>query len=136
MKTEKARKIIRKAERDLLQARVKSINSLLGYNVKQRELCRSQLASILSTSTMNKCQELIDKLNEFRYLKVRERQINKSNRLLHKKEGNITWSVPASTPVNSTFLQLVPDPQRLAVLLPKPSALPARQLVIPRQAVG
>ena len=34
--TEKARKIIRKAERDLLQARVKSINSILGYNAKQR----------------------------------------------------------------------------------------------------
>ena len=90
-------------ERDLFQARVKSISSLLGYNAKQVELCRSQLASILSTSTMNKCQELIDKVSEFRYLKVRERQINKYNSLLHKKEGNITWSVPTSTLVNSTL---------------------------------
>ena len=103
IKTEKARKIIRKAERDL-QARVKSINSLLGNNAKQRDLCRSQLASILSTSTMNKCQEFIDKVSEFRYLKVKERQINKFNRLLQRKEGNITWSASAtSTPVNSTL---------------------------------
>ena len=36
IKTEKARKIIREVERDLLQARVKSINSVLGYNTKQR----------------------------------------------------------------------------------------------------
>ena len=86
IKTEKARKIIRKVERDLLLARVKSINSLLGDNAKQRELCRSQLASILSTSTMNKCQQLIDKVSEPRFLKVRERQINKFNRLLHKKK--------------------------------------------------
>ena len=36
----------------------------------------------------------MDKVREFRYLKVRERQISKFNRLL-QKEGNIIWS---STP--------------------------------------
>ena len=86
IRTEKARKIIRKAEKDLLQARVKSINSILGDNTKQRELCRSQLASILSTSTMMQCQQLIDKVNEIRFCKVRERQINKFNRLLQKRK--------------------------------------------------
>ena len=39
---------------------------------------------------MQQCQELMDKVREFRYLKVRERQINKFNGLL-QKEGNITW---------------------------------------------
>ena len=43
---------------------------------------------------MQQCQELIDKVREFRYLKVRGRQVNKFNRLL-QKEGNITCS---STP--------------------------------------
>ena len=61
VRTEKARKVIRKAERDLLRARVKSINSLLDNNTKQRDLCRSQLASIISTTSMLECQELIDK---------------------------------------------------------------------------
>ena len=91
VRTEKARKIIRKAERDLLQARVKSINSLPDNNTKQRVLCRSQLVSIISTTSMQKYQELIDKVREFRYLKVRERQISTFSRLLHK-EGNIIWS--------------------------------------------
>ena len=86
IRTEKARKIIRKVERHLLQARVKSINSLLGYNTKQRELCRSQLVSILSTSTMNGFQLFIDKISKFKYLKVRERQIIKFNRLLQKRK--------------------------------------------------
>ena len=45
-------KIIRKAERDLLQARVKPINSLLGYNAKQRDLGRSKLVSILPNTSM------------------------------------------------------------------------------------
>ena len=94
VRTDKARKIIRKAERDLLQARVKSINCLLDNNAKQRDLCRSQLATVISTTSMLKCQELIDKAREFRYLKGRERQISKFNRLL-QKEGKITWS---STP--------------------------------------
>ena len=65
---------------------VKFNNNLLGYNAKQRELCRSQLASILSTPTMNKCQELNDKVSEFIYLKFRKKQINKFNRVLQKKK--------------------------------------------------
>ena len=40
---------------------------------------------------MDKCQQLIDKANEFRFLKIKERQVNKFNRLLLKKQGNITW---------------------------------------------
>ena len=90
VRTERARKIIRKAEKDLLQARVKSINSLIDNNAKQKDLCRSQLASISLSTSLLECQELIDKVRESRYLKVRERQINKFNRLL-QKEGNITW---------------------------------------------
>ena len=58
-----AKKIIRKAERDLIQARVKSINSLVGYNAKQRDLSRSKLASIISNTSMGKCQELIDRVS-------------------------------------------------------------------------
>ena len=70
IRTEKARKIIRKAERDLLQARIKSTNSLLGYNAKQSDSCRSKLVSIISNTSMKKCQELIDKVSEFRHSKV------------------------------------------------------------------
>ena len=91
IKMEKARKIIRKAERDFLQARVKFINSFLDNN-KQRDICRSQLVSIVTTTIMQQCQELIDKVREFRYLKIRERQINKFNRLLQKQKGNITYA--------------------------------------------
>ena len=46
--TSKARQIIRKAEKDLLQARVKAINNTLDQVAKQTEECRTQLASIIS----------------------------------------------------------------------------------------
>ena len=49
-------------------------------------LCRSQLASILLASTITKCQQLTDKVSEIRFLQVRERQINKFNRLLQKRK--------------------------------------------------
>ena len=41
LKTERAKKIVRKAQIDLLQARVKAINSILDNVSKQTELCRS-----------------------------------------------------------------------------------------------
>ena len=60
VRTERDRKTIKKEERDLLQARVKSISSLLHNNAKQRDRCRSQLASIILTISMLECQELIE----------------------------------------------------------------------------
>ena len=42
LRTDKVKKIIRTAERHLLQARVKAINSILDNVAKQTELCRSK----------------------------------------------------------------------------------------------
>ena len=53
-----------------LQARVKSTNSLLDNNAKQRDLCRSQLVSISSTTSLLECQELVGKVRDSRHLKA------------------------------------------------------------------
>ena len=98
LKTEKAKKMIRKAEKDLLQARIKAINSILDNVAKQTELCRSQLASIISAQRLRECQGFIDKVAEIRFTKVKHRQLNKFNILINKKEGNITrYNSPNST---------------------------------------
>ena len=55
---------------------------------------------------MNKCWEFIDKVSEFRYLKVREKQIIKFKRLLQKREGNITWSANTLPAVSASSLQV------------------------------
>ena len=89
LKTEKARKIIREAEKDLLQARVKAINRILDNVTKQTEECRTQLASIISAQRLRECQGFIDKVSEIRFTKVRQRQLNTYNMLINKKEGNI-----------------------------------------------
>ena len=89
LRTDRATKIIRKAEKDLLQARVKAINSILDNVTKQTELCRSRLASIVSTDMLRKCQGFVEKVGEIRFNKVKLRQVHKFNNLL-RKEGNIT----------------------------------------------
>ena len=70
LKTKKAKKIIRKAEKDLLQARIKAINSILDNVTKQTEICRSQLAFIISAQRLRECQGFIDKVCEIRFTKV------------------------------------------------------------------
>ena len=89
LRTDRAKKIIRTAERHLLQARVKAINSILDNVTKQTELCKSKLASILSTCMLRECQGFVEKVGEIRFNKVKQRQVNKFNNLL-RKEGNIT----------------------------------------------
>ena len=90
LKTERAKKIVRKAEKDLIQARIKAINSILDNIGKQTELCRSSLASIISTQRHRECQGFIDKVSEIRFNKVKQRQLNKFQNLVNKKERNIT----------------------------------------------
>ena len=88
--TAKARQIIRKVEKDLLQASVKAINNILDQVTQQAEECRTQLASIISAERLRECQGFIKKVSEIRFTKVRQRQLNKFNILINKKEGNIT----------------------------------------------
>ena len=117
LKTEKAKKIIRKAEKDLLQARIKAINSILDNVAKQTEVCRSQLASIISAQRLRECQGFIDKVGEIRFTKVKQRQLNKYTILLNKKEGNITRA-NAITPINSSKLASQAGRQASALLPP------------------
>ena len=51
---------------------------------------QGQLASIILAERLVECQDFINKVSEFRFNKVRQRQINKLNHLVSKKEGNIT----------------------------------------------
>ena len=97
LKTTRANQILRKAEKDLLQARVKSINFILDQISKQLEECRSKLATIVSTQKLRECQGFIDKVSETRFNKVKLRQLNKLNLLTIRKEGNITRSNNTNT---------------------------------------
>ena len=98
--TSKARQIIRKAEKDLLQARVKAINNILVQVDRQIGECRAKVASISLAERLGECQDFINKVSKLRFIKVKQRQINKFNHLVTKKEGNITITI--ANAVNNT----------------------------------
>ena len=114
--TPKARQIIRKAEKDLLQARVKAINNILVQVEKEIQDCRTKLASIISQERLEQCQGFINKVSELRFNKVKQRQINKLNYLVSKKEGNITI-----TSNNTTLNRQVQSPPSACSRNPTPA---------------
>ena len=82
----RANKILRKAEKDLLQTRVKSINYIIDNTSQQIEECRSKLATIISTQRFRECQDFVDKASEIRFNKVKQRQLNKLNLLINRRK--------------------------------------------------
>ena len=105
LRSERAKKILRLAEKQLLQTRLKSISSLLDNNTKQLELTRSKIVSILPAPSYQQCQEPIEKIKKTRFTNVRERQVRKFNNLLNKKEGSITWQSSQVFPSTRAFPQ-------------------------------
>ena len=118
LRSERAREILISAEKQLLQARLKSINSLLDNNAKQIEATRSQIASILPIPSYRKCQEFIEKVKELKFKKVKDRQVRKFNNLLNKKEGNITWQSSQVTPAARASPQVASRQATLAARAP------------------
>ena len=70
--TRRARQIIHMAERQLLQDRVEGINGILWDNRIKLGICRSWLLLIVTTTTMDRCTEFINKVSESRIITVRE----------------------------------------------------------------
>ena len=54
--------------------------------------------SIISAQRLRECQGFVDKVGEIRFTKVKQRQLNKFNNLLNKKEGNITRANSPNSP--------------------------------------
>ena len=46
---------------------------------------QSRLFSIVTDTKIQQCREFIDNVREVRFFKVRDMQVSKFNRLLHKK---------------------------------------------------
>ena len=109
--TPRARHIIRKAEKDLLQARIKAINNILEQVDRESQDCRDKLASIISQERLEQCQDFINKVSELRFNKVKQRQINKLNHLVTKKEGNITINSNNITLNRLVLVQSPPNPR-------------------------
>ena len=76
--SKKAKEIIYRAEKQLLQDRVRCINAMLEDNRKAINKCKAELVSkVTNTSDRNKCSKFIKKVSKERLKKVKERQVRK-----------------------------------------------------------
>ena len=93
-----AKEIIHRAEKQLLWDRVKCINGILCNTGVKVDRCRSRMLSMVTTTTMDRCTEFINKARESRFIKVRDSQVNKFNILASKSNrGTSTQSIGNNT---------------------------------------
>ena len=86
-RSSKAKEIIHRAEKQLLQDRIRCINGILCDNGVRLVRCRSRLLPIvMTTTTMDRCTEFINKVRESKFINVRDRQVNKFSRLAGKSD--------------------------------------------------
>ena len=102
--TPKGRLITRKAERALLNKRIRSINNTTAMTTSKRDTCINSLLDIFSKEIMEECNKVINLRREAYYIKVKNRQIAKLERLCHRNRGgnpNIQHGRQESTDLNS-----------------------------------
>ena len=87
VQTPKGNQIIRKAERMLMNERVRSINNTIIMLNHQADTCINTLESTLNKDVMEKCHDFINHIRERRRFKTMERQKKKFEKLWLKKTG-------------------------------------------------
>ena len=87
VKIPKGNYIIRKAERMLMNERIRSINNMITMLNHQINTCMNILEGMINKEVMKECHEFINYTRERRHYKTMERQKKKFERLWHKKTG-------------------------------------------------
>ena len=85
--TPKAKQITRKAEKALLNGRIRTINNTITMATTERDTCIHNLLEVFPTEIMEECKRFIDLRREAYFTKVKIRQLAKLERLCHKYRG-------------------------------------------------
>ena len=87
-RTQRGEGIIQKADKQLLNERIRNINYILERYQYDKYMYKEELEDLLKhdQGLWNACQEEIEKRRELRHKRFMERQISKFNRLLHKDQ--------------------------------------------------
>ena len=87
IKTSRAKIIIKKTERALLNERIRNINNTITMATHERDTCITTLSEVFPKEIMEDCKRLIFLRREAYYIKVKRRQISKLELLCHKNRG-------------------------------------------------
>ena len=82
------RKIIEKAEKQLLQDRVRGINKTIQTREDQVKLSRGKLASMVTQVDLDRCTDFIEKVRLERFNQVKNRQVRKLHILSSKHNSD------------------------------------------------
>ena len=77
IKTPRAKIIIKKTERALLNERIRNINNTITMATHERDTCITTLLEVFPKEIMEDCKRLIFLRREAYYIKVKRRQISK-----------------------------------------------------------
>ena len=100
-RSRKAREIICRAEKQLLQDRMNRINGILCNTGVKLDKCRSRLLPKVTKTTMDRCTEFTNKVRESRFIKVRDRQVNNFN-ILASNRGTSAQSLGNNTQLQAS----------------------------------
>ena len=91
IKTSKGLEIIKRAEKQLLNERIRTINNQLEIFMLKKDTCTDKLKNIIKVhSLMSECEELMKNIVESRHKRVLERQRAKYEALHQQKLGGCT----------------------------------------------
>ena len=83
IKSPKSYNIIKRAEKALLNERIRMVNNSITMFKSQINTCMNQLKGILDKASMEECMIFIKTRREARHIKTQLRQVNKFNQLCH-----------------------------------------------------
>ena len=88
LKYSKSYKIIHKAEKQLLYERIRNVNTILYMSEHNRYKYYLCLRNMIRENEVNSCLQLINRIKEHRYAKLKAKQIGKFEHLVPKSEKN------------------------------------------------
>ena len=96
VRTQKSDNIIQRAERSLLNERIREVNIILDWLKHDTYMYQNNLSAIISEDLMEQSIEIIKEHRESRHRTVMERQINKYNKLWAQKYESSSSSTCSS----------------------------------------
>ena len=86
IKSPKGFNIIKRAEKALLNKRIRMVNNTITMLEKEIDTCMNELYNTIDEESMEECMVFIKTRKESRHIKTQLRQINKLNQLCQKIE--------------------------------------------------
>ena len=123
VKTPRGRYLVKKAEKALLNERVRPINNTINMFSWQIDTCINELKSKINKEDMEECYKFIEGIRKTRHQKILERQRDKFWRLWQKNTGgpsntfhsgigghsNINTCKPPNQQLNNNTLEKTPN---------------------------